>query len=589
VTAASVPLRRSLPWMGAAAALAGAGFLVRAVALLYARHPHEDALILFRYVDHLAGGRGWVYNPDGPAVDGATDTLWVGLLAGPAALGVDVAVAAAAWGTLGAAAVAAIWARAWTRHRAGALEGGAAVLAGAALPLLPVVAAGYDGFSTPLFCAAVLGGWALATEGGPGAGRATPWVALGLAVFRPDGAVVGATLVGLALLRSAADRRAVVLHALAAGVAGAGFLAWRQWTFGSIVPLPLLVKSWGRGPLPGWDDQLAWLAAPGPAAAVMVAIGGVAALARLDPGAAARAAAGVAPVGALSAALAFAHLSQNVDHRFQAPVHAVLVATAAWASSELGRHRRGLGAAAAGATLLAVLAAVPGGRRVWDVEYIDAFAVRVGRIEGIRRVALTEAGRLPYWSDAEVFDVAGLNTPRTARRPATLDWLDRVDPDLVLFHAASAVDPARLRYLDPAGERVAERVDPTTLARAIRPRFAHLGGDLRSYDGLDVPTTRVASVVLARFLSERPGYDVFAVRYGGARDHLVAVRTGAPFTAAVIEALRAADDGSTITWAEAKGFTEGSLACRLVAAVGRAAGAAALGLPSEPRCRPGAR
>src|SRR5687767_8859993 len=87
---------------------AGPVVFAAAVALLLGRAAHlwnpylvvDDAFISFRYADNLARGLGLVYN-SGERVEGYTNFLWTVLLAGGAAVGIQlpllaVALAAAA-------------------------------------------------------------------------------------------------------------------------------------------------------------------------------------------------------------------------------------------------------------------------------------------------------------------------------------------------------------------------------------------------------------------------------------------------------------------------------------------------------------
>src|SRR2546426_115758 len=52
----------------------------------FAAITYDDAWISLRYAEHLAGGLGWVFNP-GERVEGASNPLWVLMLAGCTALG----------------------------------------------------------------------------------------------------------------------------------------------------------------------------------------------------------------------------------------------------------------------------------------------------------------------------------------------------------------------------------------------------------------------------------------------------------------------------------------------------------------------
>jgi len=91
-----------------AALVAFAIFWVRGVAYLYGRHPHEDAYILFRYVDNLVTGQGIAFNPGGPPTEGATDFLWMIALSLWVRLGVDVALAAVWLNALGCGLMASV-------------------------------------------------------------------------------------------------------------------------------------------------------------------------------------------------------------------------------------------------------------------------------------------------------------------------------------------------------------------------------------------------------------------------------------------------------------------------------------------------
>ena len=82
--------------------LTGGLFLAIGWSVLSTRQPAEDAYILFRYAEHLADGHGIVFNIGGPRTEGATDFLWLLLVSGLTAAGLDVAVAALVLNSLGA-------------------------------------------------------------------------------------------------------------------------------------------------------------------------------------------------------------------------------------------------------------------------------------------------------------------------------------------------------------------------------------------------------------------------------------------------------------------------------------------------------
>ncbi|MCX6418669.1 MAG: hypothetical protein NTU50_04390 [Actinobacteria bacterium] len=95
-------LDQANPISSALPALAGAlTSLVALIVFLRGQVPFEDAAILFRYSENLANGLGVVYNPGGPRVDGATDMLFMALIAVLIKFGLSTVLAAAILNALG--------------------------------------------------------------------------------------------------------------------------------------------------------------------------------------------------------------------------------------------------------------------------------------------------------------------------------------------------------------------------------------------------------------------------------------------------------------------------------------------------------
>jgi hypothetical protein len=547
-TFANPPKRAArAPWIAALAA----GVLCFAIgyAVLSTGHPHEDAYILFRYAEHLAQGRGIVFNAQGPRAEGATDFLW---LAGIAALvrgGSDVALAALALSALGTALTAWLF----VRCAQGSLVLG---LAGIAYALaFSGALAGYVGFSSALYSgvtAACLWIW-LCAEGWTLAWL--PVVGLVLGLIRPDGVIcgVGFALLGLVRARATGGLRPYVGALALCAVVGVVYFAWRAQYFGLLLPLPLYVKSHSNvsadafAYLPdvlraaavrmqGLEPTLRWIVngqGPLPLAAGLAVLA-----ARLWPHertALRRAAAGLLPLGALLGAFAFSWQSQNISFRFQAPIAlgaALLVVSLA--ARLLARETRPALRLAAilGVWLCFAPTLYYGALRVRDLleqrgrEYVEGFAPALGaRLEPSDTVVLTEAGRVAYFTSARVEDMAGLNDPASARIPASLERVRALAPDVVLYHHGATLDVATLTSASPG--RPVVRVEPEVLARAVRPEardlFEH---GAASYADAGGRAHLVAAGVLTRYLAESREHTVFAVDYraNGRYDHVLGVR-----------------------------------------------------------------
>ncbi len=536
-----------------------------AIHVLYRAHPSEDAYILFDYVKNLVAGHGIVYWPGGPHAEGATDFLWMIAIAALVKLGCDVAVAAVALNAAGAWLASTLCVRAVLR----AGVGGPTALALALTTFVFACGAGalasYVGFSATAYGALALLSLAWWVDAPPQRLRWILWIGLATALFRPDGAFLAA---GFALLGCVRAQREGTLPAYlrAAGLVvlcGAAYALLRWRYFGLVLPLPLYVKGHAADELPGLAPTLGWIqdglgAAP---LALGIAAVGCAGIAWRAPRAGPLLL-GLLPFVAHAAALLFAHQSQNFAFRFHAPTHAALfyvllvLAARACAAAPSAVSRVAVSVAA-----LACLA--PGFRRTLDLypwiwrqhTYVDSFAPDLGGLLAPgRTIALTEAGRLAYWTGARVEDIVGLNNPRTARMPPDRAYLRSIDPDVVMFYASPAVF-AFGRDLGSAREAPVVALDAARLADVPDPLYREVfEHDVDRWTPGVVPG-RVASLKLARFLVESGAYDVYAVRYASGYEHVWAFRSGLEEAPAILRALRsAAADEEYRTYAQAAGL-----------------------------------
>src|SRR5262249_37474549 len=148
--------------------------------------------ILFRYAEHVSGGRGIVWNVGEAPVDGATDLLFMWIIAGLHWLGVGIE--AAARGTSAVAHIATVllvYAGVRRFSRGGVL---AAALSAVFVALGPGKACIAGGFGTPVFVMCVALAWlaALLLMEKPGTWTAV-WCGLACTVMgiaRPEGALL---------------------------------------------------------------------------------------------------------------------------------------------------------------------------------------------------------------------------------------------------------------------------------------------------------------------------------------------------------------------------------------------------------------
>src|SRR5260221_6989417 len=550
--------RAEARWIRGAAIASGLLFLIRAVLFLYRSHPQDDAYILFGYVRRFVAGEGIVFYPGGPHAEGATDFLWFAALSLLHRLGLDIALSAcllnAAAGALLGGLLAGAIARssASTTHRVLLLG----LLAPAALAGGAIAAA--IGFGSLFFSAAAAWALVLAVEAIEGGARAEsailaiPYVGLLLALIRPDGVVLGAAfvLVGAVSARRESCTRPFARRVLLVAALGAAYFAWRWSYFGLPLPLPLYVKghaareSSGTAMLAGAGSVGGWFLHPSGGWPLLLALVLVLAIGggenrgpRLSPlGIAA------APFLAHLAVLSFARQSQNAALRFEAPAQTALLCLLAIGAVRAMEIR----GSSAMRCLVAVLAlaggavgVVAGVKMLATYErlrtYVDVFGPRLGAIlEPGDRVALgDQAGRIPYWTSARMFDLVGLNTERTALAPPDGAYLASLDPDVfLLYTGANTFDLPAM-----SGDVVPLRVED--LSKSVRPEFRRMyEHGIAQYGSTSIPDN-ACNVIAAKFLADSDRYDLYAVKYMASYKHVYALKRGFPRAPEILDALRA--------------------------------------------------
>ncbi len=561
-------------WSWAAAVLVAALFLARGLFSLYRTHPQEDAYILFGYVKRFVAGDGIVFYPGGPHAEGATDFLWFLLLSGLHALGIDIALAAAILNAAGGAVVGGLIGGAVLGRRTGVA---APLLLLALLPaaLAGAAVAAIVGFSSLFFAGIAAACLALALralDGDATAARRIPYATLALALVRPDGVVLGAgfALVGWIGAARAGVARDFLRRCLLAAAIGAVYFAWRWSYFGLLLPLPLYAKGHAAreagadllARFPGADMNLGWLENVGGGWPLLAALVVVLAFRKVRAGDFVLVA---LPLVLHLAALAVARQSQNVAFRFQAPAQTGLLlllviaasATASRLASSSARLLVGVVVVLGVAPALVFASFSRKGLAAYETErsYVDVFGPRLGAIlepeDGV--VLCDQAGRIPYWSRARMYDMVGLNTERTALAPPDAAYLASLDADVVLVYLANKVSDVEDR-LRGSSESVVQ-LDAATLAASIRPDYRELfEKGLAEYGRGDVPD-RACNVITSKYLVDSGDYDLYAVRYLGTFRHVYGLRRGFPRAAAIVDALRESERPESYrTYAEIAGF-----------------------------------
>ena len=408
---------------------------------------YEDAAMLFRYAQHVSAGHGIVWNIGDPPVDGATDLLFMWMIAGLNRLGVGIETAARVIGTVAhLATIVLIFVGARTLGAAGRT---AALLSSTYVAIGPAKVYIAGGFGTTVFAACVALAWftCLRLAAKPGMRRA---VACGCAfvlmgVARPEGALLAIySAIALALFwtRDPGGRFLWPLVLTGAALGGA-YWFWRWSYFGYPLPNPFYRK--GNGHL--YYGNLLITAKYGALHLGVFLVPMILGLA--DRRTRRMALLGSLPILAFLASWILLSNEMNFFRRFQYPV--VPIAAMSWAlwiparsarwRAALSRgpvYRRAGFAAIAVAVVISALAYQH--RRYTPPRWQDRLFEAGLDLERYRdrgyTMAVSEAGLLPFYSQWRTIDAWGLNDQWIAHHGVvSATYLDAQRPDLIMFRA----------------------------------------------------------------------------------------------------------------------------------------------------------
>jgi hypothetical protein len=482
------------------------------------RLPEEDAAMLLRYSEHLADGHGIVWNVGEKPIDGATDFLFMVLVAGVHKTGVGLEKAAQGVGLLAhLATVLLVFLAARRQLRAPRALAFLSAVFLAVGPGLRHLAACYG---TPLFalaCAATFS-CALSTADAPAErlGRAAlALAATGLVggLARPEGVFFAVFCLGAVVhARRGAGARLVVGRFLAVFLSlGLAYFLWRFWYFGYPLPNPFYKK--GAGHLYAHSLRQSWrnLWSLGlPFVAVLF----------LGPFfRATRRIAFLTLIPVVAFVCLFVLLSDETNYvmRFRYPVlPAILIGWAAvWQGAFAPRVARWPRAMAFAVVTATVGLALFQHQRFQHVEprrmgLYDAALVLREYSRYNYALVTTEAGLLPLYSTWRAVDAWGLNDAFIAHHGAiTEEYLDRYRPEVILFHA----------YFSPGTAQTGDRVE----GRSLGPAWYRMVMTLKTY-------------------AERNGYVLAAVFGRNASDtHYYYVRAGFARSREITDRIRALD------------------------------------------------
>lgn len=432
--------------------------------------PQEDAVILFQYSRNLAHTGAITFITHGPHAEGATDFLWMVMIAFGIKLGANPAWVVAFLNFVSLGAIT------WLLFRIARVPYRVlpALFVVGVFALLPYLYAALTGFSVLPFTALLLLLMLCFLERRD---AAMALMALVLCLFRPDGVVFAVPMLLAALVIYDGRGKRLAWDVALFVLPGIGYFLWRWHYFGERLPLPFLVKSDTTRVahvlvLSSFHQVKPLL--------IFFGIPLILALRRRMQDRVAQAVLLCGLVLPLCFYLAM-RLDQNIGLRFFVFLFAIsaLLFAMKWQQIAPQAH-----------VLLRV------GALLWIVVMVHEdrmFKMEVTTFQPTNRRAIaeqlatlphgrllmTEAGVLPYYSQWDGYDAWGLNTAEFAHHLFQPEDVAQVHPDVILMYTNSTADEcaAHPEWQTPYSKR-----DWTHLTRNVVA-----GADPREYDLLVAP------------------------------------------------------------------------------------------------------
>lgn len=417
--------------------------------------PFEDAAMIMRYAQHLAGGHGIVWNIGEAPVDGATDFLF--MVASAALIKLGFTVGQSVRGIGFASHLLTVLVIYWANRRVHNGSIPLSFLSGLYLAVGTGLSYVSAYFGTPFFALAAASTWTLGLllmkEENP-----RWWLSLAFALsglvtglIRPEGVIL-ASLMLLAIILMRGFKNSISIALIFGSVfliLGGAYFLWRWDYFGYPLPNPFYKK--GEG---GWS-WFTFNASMLNALRLCLPMVFAFILGFRSNGTIKQTLAYLIPILGFAAAFGLISDEMNYGARFQYAV--VPIALMSWipltggirfeALNQLSVRERGVYFVAGGA-LFASLVFYSWFQNCFLALYqqaCDRPYERDGRLEMAQMLAdyrgkgyvmaVTEAGLLPYYSGWSAVDTWGLNDQFIAHNGSiTVEYLDTYRPHIIMFH-----------------------------------------------------------------------------------------------------------------------------------------------------------
>jgi len=133
-------------------------------------------------------------------------------------------------------------------------------------------------------------------------------------------------------------------------------------------------------------------------------------------------------------------------------------------------------------------------------------------------IALTEAGRMAYWNQSgnhKIIDLVGLNSEFPSKNTISIQYLEKLSPDVIMYHHAYQLD---VQWLSNNDEKVVLLTNEDKKYLVNKYKYSDL-------ERVSLAKVKNASIVATQFIQKYFNeYDIFIAYYHGDYKHIYAFK-----------------------------------------------------------------
>ena len=415
--------------------------------IIYFGHLHEDVYIILNYVKNFISGNGITYYQDGPRTEGTTDALWFYLISLLSFFGIKIGVSIAILNSLGAFIISFLFLKIsseYLSHKQLYIIGIGSLFIIISSPLSAV---SIGGFSTLLYSSLITIVFYIQWKGSYKNFLFIPWLGLIITIFRPDGIFIGITSTFFTLIYIYSNNeiknyliRNYFKQCSITFILGILYFIYRFSYFDNLFPLPFYVKTGTNLLFPGLNDTLKWFFLIIPFLPLLLFIPIINKdrnrflLSILSP---------------ISIIIAFVFILplQNYGYRFQNSTFGIIIILYFYFFSYIiglcinNNIKKNL--IIFFSFIIFFISSIHVARWAleWELKFLTnneiinyfPFYLRNYTNENTT-IALTEAGKMAYWTNGKKLDLVGLNNSLIAKKGLNYSSIENFDPQIFFLH-----------------------------------------------------------------------------------------------------------------------------------------------------------